>query len=337
MGRRYRQLSLDERCTIARLHEDGQSCRQIAATVDRTPSSIARELKRNAGTQIGYSPAYTQQQASARRWSGSRLERDPALREIVLDRLKRCWSPEQVAGRLAMEQGTRVISHETIYRFIYAQIRRTNDGAWRHYLPRAKFKRGWRGKSGGSPASFFQHRVPIAQRPESADDRSSPGHWEADLMAFSSYGQNILAAHDRSSRYTLIVRQPTKQAEPTVRQLIAWLKPLPAHLRQSVTFDNGTEFAQHHQLGSQLQTATYFCNTHSPWQKGGVENAIGRLRRFLPRKTNLDTLSPADIQACATIYNHTPRKCLDFHTPAEAFQSQLLHFKCESTSRPAPG
>jgi IS30 family transposase len=337
MGRHYNQLGLEERCSIARLHEGGQSIRQIATALDRTPSSISRELKRNTGKKLGYSPAYAQDQARARRWSGARLERNDALRDIVLDRLARGWSPEQVAGRLARERGTPVISHESIYRFIYAQIRRTNDGAWRHYLPRAKARRGWRGKSGGSPVSFIQHRVPIAERPESANNRALPGHWEADLMAFATYGQNILAAHDRTTRYTFIARQHTKQAEPTARQLIAWLKTLPRPMRQSVTFDNGTEFAKHHQLGSALQTQTYFCNTHSPWQKGGVENAIGRLRKTLPRKTNLDTLSPEDIQACANRYNHTPRKCLDFLSPAEAFHNQLLHFKCESTSPPPPG
>jgi transposase, IS30 family len=145
---RYTQLSLEERCSIARLHEDGQSIRQIAAALDRQPSTITRELKRNTGRKIGYRTAYAQAQASARRWSGSRLERDDTLRDAVLDRLACGWSPEQIAGRLAREEGHKVISHETIYRFIYAQLKRTNDTAWRLYLPRAKIKRGWRTKGG---------------------------------------------------------------------------------------------------------------------------------------------------------------------------------------------
>ena len=334
MERRYRQFSLEERCAIARLREDGQSLAQIAAALDRSASSISRELSRNRGRTVGYKPAYADDQAKARRWSGTRLERDDALRDQVLGCLAQGWSPEQVAGRLAKAHDRHVISHETIYRFIYAQIRRTKSYDWRHYLPRAKSKRGYRPNKRGF-AQPMQCRVSIDKRPESANNRQTPGHWESDLIAFATYGQIILAAHERSSRFMFITRQPSKAADPTAKQLIAWLKPLPNQLRRSVTFDNGTEFAQHHQLHTQLKTKTYFCDTRSPWQKGGVENAIGRLRRFLPRKTNLDDISPDIISACATAYNNTPRKCLDFLTPAEAFHNQLLHFKCESTFPPS--
>src|SRR5690349_11488970 len=124
MGHKYEQLSLDDRLEIARLRADDWSVRQIAAALDRSPSSISRELKRNSGRQIGYKASYAQEQTRARRWVGSRLERDPALRRAVLERLARGWSPEQVAGRLAREAGRKVISYESIYRFIYAQIRR---------------------------------------------------------------------------------------------------------------------------------------------------------------------------------------------------------------------
>jgi transposase, IS30 family len=332
MGKKYEHLSLEERCQIARLHEDGQSIRQIAAALDRPPSTISRELRRNRGKQIGYKPSYAQEQAKARRWTGSRLERDEDLRGLVLDRLKRGWSPEQIAGRLERDKAATSISHESIYRFIYAQIRRTNDGAWRHYLPRAKAKRGRRGRKGGSPASFIQGRVSIAQRPSSANGRTLPGHWEADLILFKTYGQAILAAHERLSRILFLAIQPNKAAEPTTQRLLAWLQLLPPELRQTITFDNGTEFAQHHHLAALLGIQTFFCDTHSPWQKGGIENAIGRMRRSLPRKTDLLTLQPQNLNAFAAAYNNTPRKCLDFQTPAEAFLAQLLHFECESTS-----
>ena len=129
MGRHYGQLSLDERCTIAHLYKDGQSIREIAANLDRAPSTVARELKRNSGKQIGYKPGYAHEQARARRWTGSRLERNAGLRGLVLGQLQRGWSPEQIACRLHQQNAATTISHESIYRFIYAQVRRTNDGA----------------------------------------------------------------------------------------------------------------------------------------------------------------------------------------------------------------
>jgi IS30 family transposase len=151
-------------------------------------------------------------------------------------------------------------------------------------------------------------------------------------MLFKIYGQAILVAHERLSRVLILARQPSKAAKPAARQLLAWLKPLPPKLRQTITFDNGTEFAQHYRLKAKLGIQTFFCDTHSPWQKGGIENAIGRMRRPLPRKTDLLTLGPKILNAFTATYNNTPRKCLDFQTPAEAFLAQLLHFECESTS-----
>lgn len=335
MGQRYRQFSVEERCEIARLRGTGTSLRQIAAALDRAPSSIARELKRNSGAQVGYRPAYAEVQSKARRWSGSKLDRDAELREQVLGQLKAGWSPEQVARRSRLTGGLSV-GVETIYRFIYAQIARHNDFSWRRYLPRAKFKRGWRATKGGSPVLHMTARVPLSERPAAAADRLTPGHWEADLMAFSRYGQNILMLHERTSRALIGSRLASKQAELVVRAIGAALVELPPTLRRTVTFDNGTEFARHYELGA-IGVATYFCDPHAPWQKGGIENAIGRMRRFLPRKTDLASLDPQSFNTLIAAYNNTPRKCLDWHTPAEAFSNQLLHFKRESTSPPPPG
>ena len=338
MGSSYDQLTLEERCSIAELHRAGRSNGQIAAALDRSTSTIGRELKRNgAGPSTGYRPAVAQNKAAARRWSGSRLERNEALREQVLDHLAAGSSPAQVAGRLKREAGGRtVISGETIYRFIYAQQKRTNDGTWRRFLPQAKFRRGRRGQKGGSPKSFIKHRLPVHQRPEAAQDRTQPGHWEADFMLFSRYGQNVLVLHERTSRLTLLIKTDNRKAEPTADTLAKLLQRLPKRLRRTLTFDNGTEFAEHHRLNAKPGLKTYFCDPHSPWQKGGVENAIGRIRRFLPRKTDLDTLDPDSVLRAAQTYNHTPRKCLDFQTPAEVFSS-LLHFKRDSTSPPSRG
>ena len=334
MGKRYSQLTIEERCEIAFLRSSGNSIRQIASALDRSPSTVAREIKRNTSRQGGYRAGYADQQSRARRWSGSKLDRDSALREMVLSRLAQGWSPEQVSGRLALEAGVCVISHETIYRFIYAQIARTKDYKWRHYLPRAKSKRGWRGRKGGSPASLIAHRRSLCERPEEANDRQTPGHWEADLMLFRTYGQAILTLHERHSRLLIAVRPPGKAAKPIAEAMRDILAPLPPPWRQTVTFDNGTEFAFHYELHA-LNIQTFFCDTYSPWQKGGVENAIGRMRRTLPRKTDLATLSEDRFIELIRAYNNTPRKCLDFQTPAELFWKELLHFKCESIFPPS--
>ena len=333
MATTYRQLSIEDRCRIASLHTEGCSIRKIAADLDRTPSTIAREINRNSGRKVGYKPGYANEQARARRWKGSKLDRNQSLRDTVLNRLKQGWSPEQIAGRLAREQAKPSVSHETIYRFIYAQIARTNDFSWRRYLPRAKSKRGWRGPRGGSPAAFIEGRIPISQRPAQASDRQTPGHWEADLMMFAKYGQAILTLHERASRVLLAARPDNKTAALIAELIEQVLQPIPPQLRRTITFDNGTEFARHTRLHS-LDLRTFFCDTYAPWQKGGIENAIGRMRRLIPRKTDLATISNSHFIALLQAYNATPRKCLDFKTPAELFLEYLLHFKCESTFPP---
>ena len=335
MGRQYEQLSLKDRCRISGLSQAGKTIRQIAAAMDRAPSTITRELKRNTGTQVGYQPANANQQAKSRRWKGSRLLRNADLQSLVLNRLSQGWSPAQVAGRLKKENRQPVISYESIYRFIDAQIRRTKDFSWRHYLPRGKSKRGWRGSKGGRPVDHIRERVSIDQRPAYIAKRRQPGHWEADLMLFARYGQAVLVTHERHSRLLWGSRQPSKAAQPVVHQLTELLGPLPPAMRRTITFDNGTEFAYHYQL-HKLSMRTFFCDAHAPWQKGGIENAIGRMRRGLRRKTDLATLSDDRLLSLVRSYNHTPRKCLNYKTPAEVFTRDLLHFKCESTFPLAP-
>ena len=330
MGRQYEQLSAKERCRISALSQAGKTIRQIAAVMDRAPSTIAREVKRNSGTTVGYEPTYAHQQAKSRHWRGSRLLRDSELQAEVLNRLKRSWSPAQVAGRLHKEKGRHVISHESIYRFIDSQIRRTKDYSWRELLPRAKSKRGWRGRRGASPVEHIQGRIPLERRPAYINKRRQAGHWEADLMLFAKYGQAVLVTHERHSRLLVVTRQPNKAARPVATQLSKLFRSLPMALRRTMTFDNGTEFAYHHQL-HKLSMRTFFCDPHAPWQKGGIENSIGRMRRGLPRKTDLATLTDHRLLALVRNYNHTPRKCLNYKTPAEVFTRELLHLKCDST------
>ncbi|MBL8649588.1 MAG: IS30 family transposase, partial [Sphingopyxis sp.] len=203
---------------------------------------------------------------------------------------------------------------------------------WRFYLPRAKYKRGWRTR-GGWPR--YTDRPSIHERPASIKDRQQAGHWEADAMLFARPGQAILLAHERHSRLTIAVPQNSLKADPVAAALIHMLKAMPASLRRSITFDNGTEFNRHQRIADQLGLDAYFCDPRAPWQKGGIENAIGRLRRSLPRQTILDDLSAQDFNAIIAKYNNTPRKCLGFLTPAEIFSP--LHFKCESTPGSSPG
>ena len=337
MGTHYQQLSISERCEIARLRDAGHSKRQIAAALDRAPSTIARELDRNASATAtaGYQPEYAHQQAQARCWRGARLERGAALREAVLSALGAGWSPAQVSGRLALEYGRPVISHESIYRFIYAQLARTKDYSWRLYLRRGKSKRGWRGRRGGNTIVRIPEWAPLSQRSPEANDRGTPGHWEADLMLFGNHGPVLLLLHERHSRLLLACRLPGKAAPPIAAAIARMLSPLPPELRRSVAFDNGTEFARHSRL-HKLGIRTYFCEVRSPWQKGGVENAIGRLRRFLPRRTNLKQIRAAELTAVLQAYNNTPRQCLGYRTPAEVFADAALHLKCEFTFRLAP-
>ena len=154
-------------------------------------------------------------------------------------------------------------------------------------------------------------------------------------MLFAKYGQAILALHERSSRLLIAAKPQGKSALPIAGIIAHLLQSLPAELRQSITFDNGTEFARHNKL-HRLGVETFFCDPYAPWQKGGIENAIGRMRRFIPRKTDLANLPNARFRSLVAAYNNTPRKCLDWRTPAEAF-SQVLHFECESTSPPSRG
>jgi IS30 family transposase len=252
------------------------------------------------------------EQAWARRWRGSRLERWAELRAEVLERLARGHSPEQVAGRLRLERGAAVLSAESIYRFIYAQIRHTDDTHWRNYLPRRKYKRGYRqpGRS-RSPMRLIAGRVPLAERPPEVLERRTGGHWEADLMLFRGPGEVLLVAQERASRLLLVAG-------------------LQAALRQSVTFDNGAEFSHHHRLHTRLQMRTYFCDKHAPWQKGGIENAIGRLRRVLPRKVDPKWLTQDQIDRLTARYNHTQENASDTKHP----QNPLHLIWCTSNVNP---
>jgi len=330
MGKNYKQLSLEERCRISSLHAERNSIRKIASTLDRAPSTIAREIKRNRGSNQ-YKPSYADEKAWARRWFGSKLERQPSLQKYVIDKLTMGWSPQQIAGRLKLDKCSVTISHESIYRFIYAQYARTKNKSWRLLLPFGKFKRGFRGRRCGGPISFIKNRVPIKDRDIKINKRKQFGHWEGDLLMFSDKISNILVLQERKSRFVVLTPQKNKKSQTIINNKKRIFSALPKDLVRSLALDNGTEFACHHELNKDLNMKTFFCNPHSPWQKGSVENMNGRLRRYLPRNTNLSSVCDQDLQLLALKINSTPRKCLDYKTPLEVISSQMLHFKCEST------
>ncbi len=325
MGTNYGQLCLKERIEIYRLHADGKSLRFIAKALARDASTISRELKRNSKNSHQWNGGYDPQRAQAltlRRHARGRtykLERQPELRKQVFDRLAMGWSPEQIAGRLTLAQGKAVISHESIYRYIYWRVWSFNENL-HGLLPRHKRTRGrHRRKDGGRWAERIHRRVSIAKRPKSVDARQCIGHWEADTMAFSKQQEAVLVLFERRSRFTILCLQKDKSSAAAVNTMGDVLKAFAPAKRRSVTMDNGPEFTKHYLLSDQLGVKTWFCDPRSPWQKGGVENTIGRLRRFLPTKTDPANLAAADFLRLSEQHNSTPRKCLGFLTPKEVF------------------
>ena len=323
MGQCYCQLSLEERIEIYRLHAAGESMQMIARSLKRHVSTISREIARNGlATKVwpgGYAPARAQKLAERRRrWDGRfKLARQPDLQDLVKDRLAMGHSPEQIAGRLTLEHGHTVISYESIYRFAYH--RSAQKDYWHRLLPRRKSRRGRLGKRGGSAASAIKFRRSISERAVDVADRATAGHWEADFMLFARYGQGLLVLHERQTRFSVVLHPVDRKAVLTARTIARQLGKLPKAIRKTISFDNGTEFAEHHRLHKTLGVQTFFCDPHSPWQKGGVENSIGLLRRSLPRQTDLKSITAATLKRFVQRLNDTPRKCLNFKTPAEAF------------------
>lgn len=324
MGRHYDQLSLGERMEIGRLRGAGASLSVIAARLGRSRSTIGRELRRNGRPGPSWSGGYDGERAQRltarrRQWDARfKLARQPDLRADVKRLLAMGWSPAQIAGRLALRHGRTVISAESIYRFIEHRARQ-HDRSWHPLLARGKRRRGRFAPRGGSLVKLMKQRVGIQDRPADVAARSEPGHWEGDLMNFRRNRQALLVLHERVSRLTLAFRLPDKTARTASACMTAFFATLPKPLSRSVTFDNGGEFALHHELGTRLGIRTYFCDAKAPWQKGGVENAIGRLRRRLPSRTDLDTLDPKAIDAILDAYNDTPRRVLAFRPPRDVF------------------
>ena len=319
MGKQYGQLDLDERIELSRLHEDGKAPSEIAKIMGRHPSTIGRELKRNSLPKGGYKPASADRIALSRCRRKSRIERLSPLSAHIDDHLAMGWSPEQIAGRLRLEGSQHRVSHESIYRYIYRP--KVRGKKLHRYLPRAKATRARR--------YFKRRREPIPgrrsihERGKAIDERHEFGHWEGDSLQFRTQRGHLLTLCERVTRFTLAAPLPSKKAEATRQSLEGLFSRLPVAARKSITQDNGPEFAQNPKLEESLAMKAYFCDPHSPWQRGAIENTNGILRRDLPRKTELTDYSPADIDDIVWAINTTPRKCLGYVTPAEAFLHQL--------------
>ena len=316
----YAHLTAEERERLAELRAAGASLRAISRALGRAASTISRELKRNALDSGAYRPHVADGAYMLRRQRQARLETDAKLAAYATDRLTEGWTPEQIAGRLRLgiERGLGAVCTETIYVWVYRAGQKAGR-LWR-YLTRHHARR--RKRHGRASRDTIAEKTHISQRSDDADARETAGHWEADLV-ICRRSRPVLVLHERKTRITLMARLAGKTAGETVAAMMATFRRLDPRMRGSITFDNDTCFAHHMLLRGMLTATTYFCDAYASWQKGGVENANGRIRRWLPRGTDLDAFDEADIQEIAMTINLTPRKCLGYRSPVEAFLSEL--------------
>ena len=326
MGSHYDQLSLAERQLIARLWDAKLPVRQIAERLGRHRSTIHRELRRNwfdDGPWLrGYFGLSAQQRTTQRRRRHGKLYSDPDLVAHVVAKLELGWSPEQIVGRLRLELDDRRLCHESIYRFIYGGGAGPDHLKLWQLLPSRRRKRRVRYARRPRGAHIPACNT-IEQRPPEIGERSSFGHWECDLVMFrKEHGQrNIVSLIERQSRYAVLDVNPTRHSMPIMTVLTRELEPLPPNARRTITFDRGTEFASFAVLERGLGVHSYFCKPQAPWQKGSVENFNGRVRRHLPLDSDVSSLTTGELRVLAERLNATPRKCLGYHTPAEAFRT----------------
>ena len=325
MAKRYTQLSYEERSQLYLAHEQGKAGAEIAALLGRSRSTISRELRRNARDGL-YLPDTASRLARERRWRGSKIERHEALRGYITSKIAMAsWSPFRISGRMKHDKTAFYACAETIYRFVYSPAGR------QHNLPALLFKAKPKrtAKYSRKPRKTpIPNRVPIQQRPEAANTRAEFGHWEGDLVLFQGQCENLLTLQERTSRLTLIAKNPSKHKEGTHQMIRSRLKLFQKEARKSITFDNGGEFAKHEKLHA-MACQTFFCDPYASWQKGGLEHANGRIRRFLPKNTHLATISHEEIDRIQRLLNNMPMKCLDFKTPNEVFLSNINN-RCTS-------
>jgi IS30 family transposase len=317
--RAARVLSSREREEISRGVAAGHSLRRLARQLGRAPSTLSREVARHGGRdRYRAAQADAEAWAQARRPKPCRLAQRGPLRRCVARLLVQKWSPEQIAGwlrRTYPDRATMQVSHETIYRTLFVQTRGVLKRELLQYLRRRAPMRRPR-RVGVVATGPLVDAVSIADRPASVEDRAVPGHWEGDLLT-GTIDSHIATLVERQSRYVMLVRLPSKDATLVARALARHVRTLPATLRRSLTWDRGRELAAHRQFTLATDIQVYFCDPHSPWQRGSNENTNGLLRQYLPRGTDFSAYSQAALNRIARELNGRPRKTLGFRTPAD--------------------
>ncbi len=328
IDRRY--LNVQERELIRDLQAAGSSIRAIAHTLGRSPSTVSRELARNTDTRMGYLPHGAHRKAAARRArpKTAKLAVESDLRDYVKDKLLIRWSPEQISNTLVEEfpdNPEMRVSPETIYQALYIQARGGLKREVQAALRTGRTRRKPHTTGEQRTPRFIDPMVMISERPPEIEDRAIPGHWEGDLITGAHNQSAIATLVERTTRYVMLVHLPGDHTAETVRDgLIKTMATLPAHLRGSLTWDQGAEMAGHKSFTMATDMQVYFCDPASPWQRGSNENTNGLLRQYFPKGTDLSVYGPEDLEHVAQELNGRPRKTLDWNTPAERLRDLLL-------------
>ncbi|MHB0927326.1 MAG: IS30 family transposase [Candidatus Nanopelagicales bacterium] len=325
-----RFLSVEERLEIADLRRQGLSVREIARRIARSPSTVSRELRRNAHPRSGdYRPWAAQRRAAVRRARPKvgKIASNPELHAAITAGLRARWSPEQICRRLRHEFPNRPemhVSHETIYHALYVQGRGELRRELAKCLRTGRAVRRPQRKPDQRQSRFQAPMLMISERPAEIDDRAVPGHWEGDLIIGAHHQSAIATLVERHTRYVLLAHLPNGHAAEQVKDaLLDTMLTLPAHLRRSLTWDQGSEMSAHHLITMAADMPIYFCDPGSPWQRGSNENTNGLLRQYFPKGTDLNQHSADDLAAVAAQLNGRPRKTLDWETPAERLANLL--------------
>ncbi len=327
--RSARVLSIEEREELSRGLAGGLSMTGIARRLHRSPSTVTREVERNCDAKGGYRAVAADRRAvlRTRRPKPAKLARHGERRRAVQKRLVLRWSPEQISRSLRRDFPDRPemqVSHETIYQSLYVQSR----GALRRELA-ACLRTGRALRRPKRRADERRARIAdmvmISERPAESADRAVPGHWEGDLIIGGDTASAIGTLVERTTRFTLLVHLPEGHGAVAVRDgLLEAIATLPQQLRRSLTWDQGTELARHAEITLASGLAIYFCDPHSPWQRGSNENTNGLLRQYFPKSTDLSVHTAARLVAVAAELNGRPRKTLGWRSPSEALNELLV-------------